>query len=571
MPATQEMFRSQDLRERSNVARRGVMLRHLALLLAVAVLYFPIAGNDGCGDEGTPATGPSESSPQTTKKTVPPPKLKCTSEHSWPEFGGGVEGETVHHKLTVVGAPNAFATVTYTPPNIGAMHSSERQYLANLTFHGQQPDNPDGPAPYVFSNVPEGSTIWVSFSAPSVRDFETTSNYFSSFTARADDQGVHWDSMINVRRNKTAVWHRALSRPGDGPFRRAAAAKDETYMVWQWEHWFPVAGAEMTTERCRQWLEIMQNPDLYIAVRFPLIDTIQGVGPTWQVPIAYRDGLDPVISLIRYPYPPETVVSLPVELRRDRLDLVSSFLPQVEGEQYMVFSASPNAAAFCPDDLQIDVGAWEIYSNMHLDLGGDESTCEGCNLQVFLCWAGSESPLSNPVKAGLEMAFTSIRNEWLTAIGPFPLRLAPFNDPPNPPLNVSGPGMQRIDAPAEVWFHHWVANMGDDPIEASFSVTSELGLDWRLYEGTPSGPDLDSPVVGPVNIDSWINLWLWADIQAGIGGPETVVLEATATVFPDTPVSNTDVLWIGDWTPVDDGVVLPVDPTPIDGIDSPCP
>jgi hypothetical protein len=387
---------------------------------------------------------------------------------------------------------------------------------------------------------------------------------------------VTLETWVGSKRADLGNGHKASFKPAAPEGASSAARKADDYWLWMSELWY-YNNQDMTSERCEEIVEMTMRRGTFAAVRVPDINALSA-GDGVTLPVAFRDGVSPYLSIIQYSGPPTPVVTMPLVYRPEYHNFVASNLPTGDGDTWLALGVDRDAEIECPADLSIPSADWELYSSVHLDLGGEAWTCDGCVFETWGCMEGLEPPSKAAAKLWAGVAGKSVvEADNITCIGPLPVRLTdPVSpDPPSPTITVSGPGFLESLPPVQARFHHMITNFGSSQVTVDVEVSSSMGLDPELYNGTWEAPDLGSPLIGPLTIDGGYgaaDVWVVVDVPAGTAGADVIQITVTAASAPSNPVSNADLLWVGDLTlPEDTGVRIELNRTPVLGIDSPCP
>lgn len=486
-------------------------------------------------------------------------------------------GIPVTHTFTMQSTDGAAPTVSFVPP--------EGVSASDVTFGSVQPDNPGGPPPFTFSNVTDGTDIKVTYPAPapppdyfqSGGESRVHANFVAStsvFEART------FTCEYNVYGNKAAfaaATSRELATTEQRTARTAPTTQD--YAGWNSELWFyPREPLDMTTELCQDLLDLATDANAFVAIRYPRLPEL-GTPGGYQVPFAHSPEVWPRVSLVQYSQPAGEHVTVPYQMKLERIDFAANILPGDESHGWITVGAEAGLQVSCPQGLNIPHGEWEVYSNALFDFGGNPATCSGCALEAWACYEG-DIPIPEAKAVAQLMAKsagkTIIEEAGISCVGPFVNRMADFNSPPEPPIKLGGPGLARFDsAPAEIWFHHDLSNYGSSSATVSLQATSSNGWEWNFYRGSYDEPNPGSPISGTISVaGNWgiEHVWIRAMPPAGWEGQESVTVTATATGHPDDPVMNHDFVLIGEVeAPSGGGIDLPVDTTPVGQVDSDCP
>jgi len=446
------------------------------------------------------------------------------------------------------------ATVTYWPP----------PGVTNIQFTGQQPTNPSGPPPYVFENVPVAAsgvppaqpTIEVSFQAgendhsQQVQETWATSGADGEVLAR---EAIVVDLLPGGFPEESATPPRLA---GEGI---AAQRLDDPYMVWRAEV-FSAPDVTLDPEVCGLIVDAASSGRFFFAVRVP-DDLLQTGQPgTVHVPFVERDNKAPHVDLRDYTRfsAQQTVLSIPLEVDPARTNDVLEILPQGSGTLWTALVPAPGESLTCPADLDAPDGAWELFSQVYLDFGGAADACNGCIIDVYGCYEGTDDPfaLFGTAQGPAAVGATGIhQGSGITCAGPFVVQLTTGAVAP---IDLSGPGFATLDPPGQLRFQHRAYNRSTGSKTVSFVMQSSQGISWRLYLGDPSQ---DQQVTTPLAFagNQSRTLWAVADVPAigspidggttVVSGPEVLTLSATTVGNPDEVSMSSDIAWLGGWTP----------------------
>ncbi|MCP4592304.1 MAG: hypothetical protein GY842_16345, partial [bacterium] len=260
-----------------------------ASILSIVIVAMVISSCEWCDDSNS-----SDASNIVTPITIGQPDATATVSTT-PGHGSVPPSTTISHELRVTSAPAEGATVTFTPPP-GSWAPG---------FVGIQPDNPNGPPPYVFTNVPVGVTI-----TPNYRlDLPGSSNFLATYAQFSISTSVGNVTQFNclVQVHRPDLQDCAAPAPVIGRSARVIGTPSEAPIPADkvdWSAWLSEfylnSDSDMDTDRCQQIFDLLQDPSLFVALRFPTIPEIQSEENSWQAPVAFREGATPQISLLSY-------------------------------------------------------------------------------------------------------------------------------------------------------------------------------------------------------------------------------------------------------------------------------
>lgn len=485
-----------------------------------------------------------------------------------------LRGQRVHRLLTLTPGtllPPAYATVWWYPDEVISKNPG-----ANITFD-PLPTDPQGPPPYKFDTIVERSgsppVVDVSYVVPMDHSDANTDAIIDTFTIES-----FVDSLIGVTLKDMPAppgprqppsGDTAPAGAGDGRAETGAiaprardASSPAAYGWWRGELWVYVPDVSMTTAVCQDGVDRLQAGDTFLALRFPVLGSAGPDPRSYLLPVLFRKEPNsfPRADLVNFATNPSTtVVSLPLELRPERMSFAENTLPAAPGERWLTLAPAASPRPICPANLQVTSGLWELHAVLPLDFGGTPDACRECVLQAYACYEGTAPPFSAGPTAQAAAAVViegTVQGSNITCMGPMLLRLTDTSAPnvPNPPFTVTAAGSAKVSPPLQVSFRHYLQRYGSQPVTLTLSTTSSLGLSWRLYRDANGQPDFAAPITAPVTVDTNLTVWLVADIPAGVSGGETAVITATSASPPGS-ASSSDQLWVGKWTP-------PPTPTP---------
>jgi hypothetical protein len=427
------------------------------------------------------------------------------------------------------------STIRYWPPT-GAL---------SPFFTGLQPDNPQGPPPFVFTGVPAtASTELVAhYGAPELP--EDRARYDAAEMCQVVEASGNTTTLLHF----TTVTNEPLAAFAGATPPAAPVAPDAAvaagYSWWLPELYFRVAGVTMTTGACSAATTCLQGGSFFVAARLPITDAAP------RVPIVFRYGEPgnyPSLDLLdESSWPAVAKTSLPLEVRHEWLDWAENALPHADGERWTTLAPSPTAAVTCPAGLSLS--SWEYYTAVPIDAGADPGAWDERVFPVYLCFVGATPPPFVAQSATQLMAGALGANGddgMVTAIGPFPIRLA--GSAPRPPFSVHSAGLRGVLPPQQVRLSFLIENLTTQSVTAAVTLKSKLNLRWKAYRGSFDQPDPASPITTPLTItgNSAEPVWALVDVPAGVGGGETLTLTATA-VPSGQSTWNTGVVWLGTW------------------------
>lgn len=443
-----------------------------------------------------------------------------------------VAGGTVSRELVLTRAAGATidkTDVDWWPP----------QGATALAFASGQPQNPAGPAPYRFKDVPvqaagaTGPSLRVSYQPPS-------------------GGGVH-DDFIATDADGRRIWF-AFDGAAAATAAQSTVVEDEMavaapYAAWQAQFWGYTHDDPLSELECRDLLGRLGSDTVFAAIHFPTQG--RGTDSAHEVPLVLGGPQAPRLQLLDYTKPAasQAVFDLELQPAPERMGFVTSILPRVAGQGWAVVKPVVPTGTACPPGVTIPADRWEIHEDGLIDYGSNLA-CNGCTIEFYLCYEGQSDPFLGASAAALAARLASVQADGITCIGPAPIRIASDETPPG--LDFDGPSASRVTPPGQVRSLHRLQNESSSSQSVTFSSSSVLGLDWKLYRGSSQAPDLNQPILGAVTVEghhSNLAVWSVADVPAGTQGIELHTLRATSAASPNLPVWTVDHVLVGPWVP----------------------
>jgi hypothetical protein len=472
-----------------------------------------------------------------------------------PVVPGGLATRAVRVQCVKPGGPDT-VTLRWTPP-AGA---------TGLAFLDVQPDNPAGPAPYVFSAVAVSDvgdpqavpSLSVAFAAPAPPESAlgaAIEDCFVAVTPGGNEYAATFADTETGSAPPSAAGATAADAGGAG-----AALEPAPYRWWRAElSLTPASGVALSQTLCQEWAAFLQDPRFFVALRVPVQADAEDPRSAPLPLVTPEPGFEPPqVELRAGSLQPPAVFAAGLELRPDRLGLAAGVLPAAAGERWMTLGVAGEPPATCPEGLD---GDWEVYGQLALDFGGAETSCSECVLQQYACWAGDAPPFffADPTFAPAGVSGQStVQRAGVTCAGPFPLRLTA--DPPAPPITLDGVSwLRRTGSSGVVKLAHtlraWLAP--GEETDVTLTVESARRIPWRLYLDA----NLTTRITAPVTISGAAQFDFWAAMQMPLGfkGPESIIVTAAASSAAGT-ATVADHLWAGAWTPPPPAPAIAVQP-----------
>lgn len=474
------------------------------------------------------------------------------------EIGGYVDmlstgyhyaGEEVNQFLRFYGyGPVTHVTVIYTPP----------PGVTGLKFGDPQPIRrlPDGS--YVWENVPvepmtEPGSWRVQLSsshiAPPVPPTEGSyMSLVSTLTVRAGDYQDTGSLHYNVwKGHRLAAELPAALPPADDPVHVQPQSAD--YYLWQAQTWAFTDDVNLTTNVCQQWVDLLESEDVFLAMRFPLLDATPPYTESYRLPVVFSGQYRPTVRLLdESHYPFTTPLMTTLEYKPKHHTFLNNELPRADNERWFAMGLPTNSAMTCPAGLNIPAGDWEVLTDAYLDFGGEKADCENCILPIYYCYEGQEPPTIPGVALdSFGMTATAYQDWGITCIGPHLLWLTDPDDP-NPAFHIHLAGTATVLPSARVTFTHLVVNLGTSPVSVTLSVTSTLGGSWQLVGKNDPPTAISQPISLPT-MGSQLEFRVVGTVPADAQGEHVIYVTATNASNASQQTQTTDLLWVGEWEP----------------------
>jgi hypothetical protein len=244
-------------------------------------------------------------------------------------------------------------TYTWTPP----------KGSTNFSFPGDHTPDPDGP-PFIFRDIPVGKSVEVNFNVPELPPDQNKTIVHETVRADYSDGTTSMAAMDTklVRNDRLNVGYET---PHQSPSIQPATKQQEFVSLWDIELWTDQVDIPLTTSLCQDWRDFLQSDEVFLALRVPISPT-NTISKSFPLPI-YWDNQNPsTISIEEYGLWGTTVISMPLEIRTERLSFAQENLPAAEGEFWLTLGAGESGAT-CPDGLDIPKNDWGLLSKIKLD------------------------------------------------------------------------------------------------------------------------------------------------------------------------------------------------------------
>lgn len=325
--------------------------------------------------------------------------------------------------------------------------------------------------------------------------------------------------------------------------------------MWNVRRWMTREGITVTTESCQQAVDLLQSDAAFLAVQVPEPPHASGESallPIYSDPVIALDDLNGTLDLTGQ-----------ATFRPERAAFVANAFPQEAGQIWVPLGVRQTPTLTCP--TAAPSGQWEIYTELTLDLSYAANLCEGCLLDVQLCYEGQELPGNAAQRFVMERAFDSAleqlaeaapdasvqtyQNWGVTCAGPLPLQL--INDPEWNNWMLMGASAQWITPTWTITLPHALEGGAfTPPALIDLDYDAPFDADWHWSDGTAT-------ITPPVSFaGGWppTNVYLVGTVPAGTPtGLYTVVVTATRQTAPTDFRVSSDMVWVGEWSPPSEG------------------
>ena len=468
---------------------------------------------------------------QSQEKPPATPKIQSTNLGRT----GALTGTRVSHGL-LLDSFDFTTPITYTwYPPAGA---------SNFDF-SRKPE-PGGP-PFVFRNVPaNNAAISVMFDLPETGAYGGD-RLPELLTAQQGTGPATTAYFLNVLGQAEAM-------PEVTP--AASTVAGAKVDMWEVRRWMTREGITVTTESCQQAVDLLQSDAAFLALQVP--EPPHPVGQSSLLPIYGPTTLE----FVDYDGGSMDVPGK-AGFRPTRFTFVANALPAKAGHIWMALGAQQTPALTCPADKQS--GSWEVHTALTLDLSYAANSCNGCVLNLYLCYEGQTLPGNAAQRYVMGQAFNtalkqltastagagvqSYRDWGITCAGPLPLQL--INDPEWNNWMLMGASAQWITPTWTITLPHALEGGAfTPPALIDLDYDAPFDADWHWSDGTAT-------ITPPVSFaGGWppTNVYLVGTVPAGTPtGLYTVVVTATRQTAPTDFRVSSDMVWVGEWSPPSEG------------------
>jgi hypothetical protein len=325
--------------------------------------------------------------------------------------------------------------------------------------------------------------------------------------------------------------------PTDG--RLAAAPGDDTIAVWHVSQSF-TPQSTLTTDLCQDLVDFIQDDQAFLALRLPLSPTTF-ITQTAAIPFYLGEPYSNTFSVATVLPDFSTHITVPLGLRRERLDFAANHLPQAEDELWVTLGGWGEALT-CPPGLDTPADKWMIRYDVLLDLSGQPDNCANYILPSHYCYEGPELPAT---AARLLNALNNVtyQGDGITCIGPHIIDLDDTIQ-----WSLGGASVQSITPTQVISLPHFIY-VQTGSLTLTLDITSTLDVTWTLYLGDYHAPDLNAPISLPWTVAGFEDFWLVSSPVPATTthGSYSVFVSASEVLTPTNARHNSNLLWVGDW------------------------
>lgn len=469
--------------------------------------------------------------------------------------GSAVSVVRYHRFLGVNVSGLAPSSVAYTwRPPAGA---------SDFVFTDQQPEPGWDPAQpvFVFRNIPPNEFVPINFILPATSPYGGN-QVVESLTAQPEVGSAttaYFLTTLMAATAKADVRHAAPPTTTEITLSAPSATVD----MWTLQRWYK-REITITSAQCQQAVDLLQSKAAFVALQIP--EPRHNDGPSMLLPI-YRN---PQIELVDYKG--ALGVKGEATFRPERFTFAANELPQTPGKVWVTFGAVATPTLTCPTGKT--ASDWEIYLNFQLDLSYVPNNCQGCVLDVFLCYEGQELPGNRLTKyvarqqanqaleklargASTQTGVQDYRDWGITCAGPLPLRL--FDDPNGANWELVGASAQAVTPTWPITLPVTLEGAVPNPPQLfDLQFSSNLNAGWRWSDGQQVITPPISYAGGPPKTVAYLVGLIPADTKTGM---YTTQITASLSSQPANYRIAPHLIWVGEWLPPPTGATPTVTPT----------
>lgn len=296
----------------------------------------------------------------------------------------------------------------------------------------------------------------------------------------------------------------------------------------------------LTTARCQELVDFIQDENAFLALRLPVSPTTF-ITQTAAIPFYLGEPYSNTFRVATVIPTSSTHITVPLGLRRERLDFAANHLPQAAGELWVTLGGWGEALT-CPPDLNTPAGNWLMRYDILLDLSGQPNNCADCVQPGYYCYEGQELPAAASLLTRLDSV--TYQGEGITCIGP---DITDLDDTSS--WTLGGAGVQVITPTQVISMPHFIYLQEGGSMTLTMDISSTLGVTWGLYQGSSNAPNLAAPIDLPWTVTGFEYFWLVSSAVPATTthGNYSVFVSASEASTPTNARYNSDMLWVGDW------------------------
>jgi|GEM_PF-1320459 len=415
---------------------------------------------------------------------------------------------------------------------------------SSFSFADRQPSDYDPKTgTFFFNNVPPGEEISVDFNLP----MDSPGDMLSEFLDSAPDNGPEQTALFQTHLEGGQAAR--LPAPGSVPFHPALAPQQVT--AWEGQYWL-TREITVSAAECQEAVDFLQGDAAFLVMQFP--EPAHALTESFPLPLA----AGAVLELVDYDGGLD--VQGRIAVQPARFHFAANELPAAPGHYWAALGASADTPVTCP--AAPETGNWEIYIDLWLDLDFAPDDCEGCVLDMYVCYEGQALPgnpleryiarqrinrnLERTVRAADEEAGLREYRDWgITCAGPLSLQLV--DNPGWTDWMVAGGTVQWVTPTWGLTLTHVLEGDPPNPPQlVDLDYATDLDAGWYWSDGT-------QPIVPPINYaGGWPpqNIYLIGAVPPD-AAPSAYTVRITATLVSD-PTNfrlGTSIVYVGDWEP----------------------
>lgn len=368
-----------------------------------------------------------------------------------------------------------------------------------------------------------------------------------SLTAQPAD-GAATTAYFRTTLGTAAVANRAAPPETAETSPKAPAAPVDMWTVRRWyKREIPITSAQ-----CQQAVDLLQSDAAFVALQLP--EPPHETGQSSLLPV-YRNAKIELVGGDGLNVQGEG------SFRPERFTFAANELPQTPGKIWVTFGAVTTPTLTCPAGKR--TADWEIALDFQLDLSYVPNNCQGCTLDVFLCYEGQELPgsrlakyvarqqanrvLEKLVRATAAGAGVQDYRDWgVTCAGPLPLQL--LDDPDWNRWMLVGASAQAVTPTWPITLSHRLEGGNfHPPALMDLAFSSNLQANWQWSNGAQI-------ITPPIDYDGYKDIYLVGQVPVGAAaGMYSVQITASMHSQPTDYRVATDLIWVGEWLPPPQG------------------